>query len=300
MCTADASGRKISQPYAVAADVYKYDASGSAQPSTAWPSAHRGVGAYAPLEHATAKQLRHASSYQEHARPVSAGLLSQSAVLSRSQLAEQKHIQRQNSMTEKSSRPRSRPASAERTRAGSAHASLTREPSSASLRRLSSIDRTSSAFETYKFAGSGGNQSTAKPASRSVTSAAQAQTIPAYNPSYGRSSLTDLNSKSDSNLNAPGSLKSHKSLTSSYSSAPAGSLDSTTSSNAPTRTCSQPQASYLRSLQASIAKQPESKARASGASGSVHSQPRRSSSNPMALLEMSGHYFANIGSHIRR
>ena len=104
---------------------------------------------------------------------------------SRSQMAEQKHIMRQVSLTDSGSRRTSRSNSVERSRPSTSKP-LTRTQSNSSTTQRS-VQRSSS-LDAYK---SKPGSRSASPTSPGVTSAIKPQTIAAYKPaSFGRSSLS--------------------------------------------------------------------------------------------------------------
>lgn len=86
---------------------------------------------------------------------------------------------------------RSRPSSA---RLRSSRESLSGESSSIALKRLSSADRLQSgAAEILQLGGNWSRDNVSRSGSRRASPGPRLQTIPAYNPSYGRSSLTNSN-----------------------------------------------------------------------------------------------------------
>ena len=137
---------------------------------------------------------------------------------SRSQMAEQKHIMRQASLTDSDSRRTARSNSVERSRPSTASSNHGRPSSSRPLSRTQSNSSTaqrsmqhSSSLDAYK--SKPGNRS-ASPASRGTASAVKPQTIAAYKPAgYGRSSLSNaaggLTSNQDPDC-APSSAVSSK------------------------------------------------------------------------------------------
>lgn len=237
-----------------------------------------------------------------------------SEALTRSQRAELRHIQRQSSFSDRPRSSEPRPASVEPSRPGSARASLTREPSTASLRRFSSLDHMSGAAEMSNFSSHGSSQSIARSGCTSASSTQPAQTIPAYNPLHGRSSL------SHSDLGASSRIISHKSLgagssisggSNSHSLSPGGFLSRTASAAPSARQPDMMPKSYhsagpsptqLSHRAKDSGRQGflwglEERKIANAASSGGHSQPRRSSSNPRALLELSQQYWSSIGSN---
>ncbi len=208
---------------------------------------------------------------------------------------------------------RSRPSSAS---LRSTRESLSREPSS---RRLSSTDRSQSgAAEISNYGGTGYRHSMSRSASRPASPGrASSQTIPAYNPSFGRSIVTSSNSKLPSTAASRQSLGS----TSFRLTQPDASLRRSSTSNTPG--ASHPyatQASHSWGVPQSSANKQSSpssgdsgipdflsmmeKRKAEAAGSSVHSQPRRSNSNPKAFLELGGQLvsssMASLGDKLRR
>ena len=239
--------------------------------------------------------------------------------LTRSQLAEQKHIRRQSSISDSQS-SQSRSMSVERSRPSSAslcstRESLSREPSS---RRLASTDRSQSgAAEFSSYGGSGYRHSTSRSASRPASPGqTSSHTIPAYNPSFGRSTVTSSNSK------LPSTAASRQSLGSASFrlTEPDASLRRSSTSNISASHPYATQASHSwRAPQSTVNKQSNcsagdsksqyflstmEKKKAEAAVSSLHSHPRRSNSNPKAFLELGGQLvsssMASLGDKLRR
>lgn len=302
---------------------YKYSAASTYQSGSALHNPYDDAAGYARPTSATSKQIRHTLSLQDpHQSTVSlsgTGKLPSETGLTRSQLAEQKHIRRQSFISD-SHNSQSRPMSVERSRPSSARLrstreSLSREPSS---RRLSSTDRSQSgAAEFSNRGGSGYSHSMSGSASRPASPGrTPTQTIPAYNPSFGRSTLTSSNSK------LPSTAASHQSLGSASFrlTEPNASLRRSSTSNTFASHPYATQASHSwDALQSTANKQSTSSAgdselqdflstmekkKAEAAGSSMHSQPRRSNSNPKAFLELGGQLvsssMASLGDKLRR
>lgn len=278
---------------------------------------------YARPSSATAKQIRRATSLKDSCYSSTAGLsatasLPQNSGLTRSQLAEQKHISRQSSISD--SQPNQpRPASAERSRPSSASMRSSRESLSreSSSKRLSSMDMSQfSAAELSKSDGSAHRHSMSRAGSRPASPGPRAsQTIPAYNPSYGRSTLTGSNS------NQPFTSTSRQSLgSSSFQLAGPAALRRSSTGDASAHNTYVDQASHPRGLPLSAAHTHSNysagasqrqdflgqleEAKDASIGSSLRGQPRRSNSNPKAFLEMGGQFvstsMASLGDKLRR
>ena len=164
---------------------YKYDdALGSYQAGSPVHSPYSE--GYARFSVAGTKQLRHFSSLPSSHYSSSSPSSSKPAGLTRSQLAEEKHIKRQNSVSEGKGGVAPRPMSAERSRPRSASSqrptrdSLSWESVSSTTRRRSTgrSDNRAETLSTYD--GNGYPRSSSKSASRPASPAPGSPTIPAY------------------------------------------------------------------------------------------------------------------------
>ena len=278
---------------------------------------------YAGPISASSKQIRHALSLQDPRQSIlslsGTGKLPSQTGLTRSQLAEQKHIRRQSSISDSQS-SQSRSMSVERSRPSSAslcstRESLSREPSS---RRLASTDRSQSgAAEFPSYGGSGYRHSMSRSASRPASPGqTSSHTIPAYNPSFGRSTVTSSIPKLPSTAASRQSLGSASFRLTEPDASLRRSSTSNTSASHPYAT----QASHSwRTPQSTVNKQSNcsagdsksqdflstmEKKKAEAAVSSLHSHPRRSNSNPKAFLELGGQLvsssMASLGDKLRR
>ena len=263
---------------------------------------------YASSGSITSKQLRHVTSLQEVGGACRTGpdKLQQSSALTRSQVAEQKHIRRQSSISDTHSN-QARPMSAERSRPSSAslcsdRKSLSRESLIGASQRLSSTDR---------FGGSGHGHS------RSASPGHHSQTIAAYNPSLGRSTLTNLNSSSNMpSRGTPHTLQGSGSFPLTDHDAAHRRLSTGMSTG---RHSHSTQALDISGRQASANMQSDSSAKRDGlqsflttlekmkegtGGSSLHSQPKRSNSGSRSIIELSGQFMSNsmatIGDRMRR
>ncbi|KAA6420458.1 MAG: hypothetical protein FRX49_09619 [Trebouxia sp. A1-2] len=301
---------------------YKYSAASTYQSGSPLHNPYDDAAGYARPISASSKQIRHALSLQDPHQPTPSlsgtGKLPSETGLTRSQLAEQKHIRRQSPISDSHS-SQSRSMSVERSRPSSAslrstRESLSREPSS---RRLSSIERSQSgAAEISNYGGSRYRHSMSRSASRPASPGrSSSRTIPAYNPSFGRSTVTPSNSK------LPSTTASCQSLgnASFRLTAPDASLRKSSTSNTSASHPYATQASHSwGALQSTANKQSNSSAgdselqdflgmmekrKAEAPGSSMHSQPRRSSSNPKAFLELGGQLvsssMASLGDKLR-
>jgi len=302
---------------------YKYSAASTYQSGSPLHNPYDDAAGYARPISASSKQIRHGLSLQDPRQSTlslsGTRKLPSETGLTRSQMAEQKHIRRQSSISDSHS-SQSRSMSVERSRPSSAslrstRESLSREPSS---RRLSSTDRSQSgAAEISNYGGSGYRHSVSRSASRPASPGrTSSQTIPAYNPSFGRSTVTSSNSK------LPSTAASRQSLGSASFrlKEPDASLRRSSTSNTPAshpyatqaaRSWGAPQSTANKQ---SIASAGDSeipdflsmmeKRKAEAAGSSLHSQPRRSNSNPKAFLELGGQLvsssMASLGDKLRR
>jgi len=301
----------------------KYSAASTYQSGSSLHNPYDDAAGYARPLSASSKQIRHALSLQDPRQSTlslsGTGKLPSETGLTRIQLAEQKHIRRQSSISDSHS-SQSRSMSVERSRPSSAslrstRESLSREPSS---RRLSSTDRSQSgAAEISNYGGSGYRHSMSRSASRPASPGrTSSQTIPAYNPSFGRSTVTSSNSKLPSTAASRQSLGSASFRSTEPDASLRRSCTSNTSASHPYAT----QASHSWGVPQSTAnKQSNSSAgdsdmqdflsmmekkKAEAAGSSLHSQPRRSNSNPKAFLELGGQLvsssMASLGDKLRR
>lgn len=136
---------------------------------------------------ASTKQLRHSSSLPSSRQSSSSLSTSKPLGLTRSQLAEEAHIKRQNSVSEGRGASQLRPMSAERSRPRSASSqrshrdSLSSESASSTSRRQSTgrLDTRAEVYSTYD--GNGYPRGITKSASRPASPDPGSPTIPAYN-----------------------------------------------------------------------------------------------------------------------
>ena len=173
----------------------KYDASGNYQAGSSLYSPYSEVLGVARSSPVSTNQLRHSRSLPSSRQTDSSPSIYTPAALTRSQLAEEKHIRRQNSILEARGGSQRRPMSAERSRPGSAasqrskHDSMSWESTSGASKRLSG-GQTDTRAETYKYDGNGYPHSTGKSSSRPASPTPSTHTIAAYNPLPVRASYT--------------------------------------------------------------------------------------------------------------
>ena len=174
---------------------HKYDALGNYQSDSPLYSPYSEVLGTARCSLVSTKQLRHSSSLPSSCQSSSSLSFDKPAALTRSQLAEEKHIRRQNSISDARGGPQRRPMSAERSRPSSAasqrskHDSLSWESRSGSMRRLSG-GQSDVRADTCQYDGNGYPSSFGKSSPRPASPAPSAHTIAAYNPLPGRTSYT--------------------------------------------------------------------------------------------------------------
>lgn len=267
---------------------------------------------------ASTKQLRHFSSLPSSRQSSSSPNTSKAAGLTRSQLAEEKHIKRQNSVSEARGGAQPRPMSAERSRPRSASSqrpardSQTWESASRATRRQSTgrSDSRAEAHSTYD--GNGYPQSLSKAASRPASPDPGSPTIPAYKhlPSTF-ASRTQLPSRhSFGATGSPATDPAH--LSPSIPSAPLLQHYSTGASMGGHPYAAQASDCWGQEHQLKKRTTPAEKnagaqdflslleARDAKVANASYSVPRRSSSNARELFGRPGQFVSSLGDKIRR
>ena len=297
---------------------HKYDASGNYQSDSPLYSPYSEVLGTARSSLVSTKQLRHSSSLPSSCQSSSSLSFDKPVALTRSQLAEEKHIRRQNSILDARGGPQRRPMSAEHSRPSSAasqrskHDSLSWESTSGAMRRLSGGQDVRADARQYD--GNGYPSSIGKSSPRPASPAPSAHTIAAYNPLPGRTSYT-----------VPSQSPSRRSLgaTSSSATDPAH-LPSSIPSPLPRQSSTgasiggrpyAAQASQSWSPQHQMKKTSTTSAQDSGPqdflsllerskgtrdAGASHNVPKTTNSNPRELFERSGQLMYSLGDKFRR
>lgn len=294
---------------------HTYDALGELQPSLPLYSPYsEGLGTARPSLVST-KQLRHSSSLpSSRLSPHSPSRLTG---LTRSQLAEEKHIRRQSSISDAPGSPQQRAMSAERSRPSSAasqrakHSSLSWESSSNAIKRLSGGPSDATA-DTSRHDGNGYPRSTSSPLP--VSPGPPPHTIAAYNPLPGRISYTKPSQRPSRHslgaTSSPATDPAH--LSSSIPSAPLRRSSTGVSMGGHPYTA-QASASWDQEHQVKRKTAPAEQGagpqdflslleRSRGArdGGAPYGAPKRTNSNPRELFERSGQFMYSLGDKFRR
>ena len=189
------AGAKDGDYRRVGQQTHKYVALGSYQAGSPLYSPYSEVLEIARSSPVSTKQLRHSSSLPSSRQSFSSPSIDKSAALSRSQLAEEKHIRRQNTILDARGGSQRRPMSAEHSRPSSAasqrskHDSMSWESTSGAIRRLSG-GQSDNRADISQYDLNGYPCSISKYSSRPASPAPSTQTIAAYNPLPGRTSYT--------------------------------------------------------------------------------------------------------------
>ena len=301
---------------------YKYDALGNYKAGPPLYSPYSEVIAHSRSSNVSTKQLRHSSSLPGSSQSPSLGT-NKPTGLNRSQLAEEKHIKRQNSVSDATGGSKVRPMSAERSRPSSAASqrsnrdSISRESTSSAARRLSSGRSYARAETDSKYDGNVYPRSIGKPASRPASPDPSPHTIPAYNPLPGRNTFTGSNQPTSRySLGATGSSATDFAhLSASIPSAPLLCRSSTDASTGGHPYTYATQASDCWGQEHQVKKRTTSSAQGAGPqdflsllerskearfASASHSMPKRTNSNPRELFERSGQFMYSLGDKFRR
>ena len=265
------------------------------------------------------KQLRHSSSLPSSRQSPSSLSIDKPAALTKSQLAEEKHIRRQNTILEARGSLQRRSMSAERSRPGSAasqrskHDSMSWESTCGAIRKPSG-GQSDARADASQYDGNGYPRSIAKCLSRPASPAPSTPTIAAYNPLPGRTSFTHPSQPpSRHSLGATSSsAKDPAHLSSSIPSA----LVRQSSTGASIGGCHYiAQASECWDPQHQMKKTPTPSAQGSGPqdflsllerskgtrdASASRNVPKRTNSNPRELFERSGQLMYSLGDKFRR
>lgn len=297
---------------------HKYGALGSYQAGSPLYSPYSEVLEVARPSPVSTNQLRHFSSLPSSRQSFSSPSFDKPAALTRSQLAEQKHIRRQNSILDARGGSQRRAMSAERSRPSSAasqrskHDSMSYESSGAISRQLGGQPDVRAGTSQYD--GNGYPCSNGKSSSRSASSGASTHTIAAYNPLPRRTSYTipshppsrhSLGATSSSatdpahlSSSIPSALLCRSSTGASNGGRPYaaqasewwGPQHQVKNTSTPSAQDSGPQ-DFLSLLERS---------KGTRDAGASHGVPKRTNSNPRELLERSGQLMYSLGDKFRR